>query len=100
MGYQFLEMFKLTSFGEIGELIIGAITTPFKTIGSIITPILKGLGSTISTIFSFILTPVGSVVAAFVIIGAALYDLWNNCEWFRDGLTDLWENTLQPIIEG
>lgn len=43
--------------------------------------------------------PIAWVIEAIILAGIAIYDLWNNCEWFRNTMVDLWNEYIKPIID-
>lgn len=47
--------------------------------------------------FVMSLNPITLVIVGIVALGAAFVVLWNKCEWFRNGLTALWEG-LKTVI--
>lgn len=43
--------------------------------------------------------PFVTVIAAIALVVAAVKNLWDNCENFRKFITELWENTIKPIVD-
>ena len=79
-------------------IIIGKIISGIGTIQSImpkIVPIIELIKTATSGLFTLITThPIIAVITGII---AAITLLWNNCEWFRDGVTNLVKGIFQTI---
>ena len=60
----------------------GVVTATMSALGAVFAP----LGAAIAAIAS----PIGIAIAAIVAIGAALVAAYNEVEWFRDGVNEVW----------
>ena len=78
----------IASNGVLGTLIAGA------------KGLLAGLQGVITKLFAVIAAhPLAALVVAIVAVVAAIKNLWDNCENFRQFISDIWNNTLKPIID-
>lgn len=86
---------------ELLKAVIIAVTTAFvawQTVAaaqSVWSKLVKGIGAA-KTAFAALGTamaanPFGVAIVIIMGVVTALVYLWNNCEWFRDGVTAIWE---------
>lgn len=72
--------------------VTGGASGVFSRLGAKVLPAL-------STAFSFLAAnPIVLVIAAIAAVVAIVVTLWNKCEWFRDGVTGLWDN-IQNVFQ-
>lgn len=75
----------------------GGLGAALQTLGSVVATVLGGIKTVVMGLFSLIAAhPVIAVITAIV---AAVIYLWNNCEWFRDGVMALW-NGIKDFLSG
>lgn len=68
--------------------IIGAIGSAASGTGSLLSGLTTALGG-----------PVGIAVVALGGLAAAVWHLWETNEEFRQGVTEVWENHIQPVVQ-
>lgn len=82
---------------------IGALFTPVATLGgnmTVLQTISHGVMTAFSNLFAVLAAhPFVAIVAAIALVIAAVKNLWDNCENFRQFVTELWENTIKPVVD-
>lgn len=77
----------------VGSIIsfIGTVVSGIGTLISVLTPVVAAIKG-FAAAFVALTGPIGIAIAVIAAIVAAIVLLWNNCEWFRDGVKAIWEN--------
>ena len=86
--------------GAIGT-IVSAIGGFISIIGTVISFVTSAIGviQAVGAAFVALTGPVGIVIAIIAAVVAAVIYLWNNCEWFRDGVIKIWESIKEAFVK-